>query len=511
MAKTHLSLPGEATPGESTPGEATPGEAKQTRTGTGTWAHAANADEVPVNGYLEGPFAPVKQEMTIHDLQVTGTIPKDLNGRFLRVGSNANPFDPENPRTYNWFIGSGMIYGVRLRDGKALWYRNRFVRDDKIARSLGLPRLPGPEVISRKPPWSKHKGPRFVEANVSQTHVFAVDGRTYSFAEGGVLPIEVSYELESVARCDFGGTLDGSWTAHPHRDPHTGALHGVAYFWQWDYASYQVLGTDGTISRCAHVPLSGHPVIHDCAITPAWAIFLDGPVQFNEAAHAAGYEFPFVWDQDYPVRFGMVRRDGSDEIRYVDAPGACVFHILNAFDRPDGKVVLDACNAPRLFLNDLSGPTDSKSHLARFVLDPAAGTSTREVLSDRPQEMPRMDERLTGYQHRYAYLNSRLGNSGILKHDLVKGTSEFFDHGPGRVGIETLFVPMSPGSAEDDGWLITSVIDLPTDTSEVLIYHAQDLLGGPVARIGVPHRPNAGFHGNWIPDSEIEQATGELS
>ena len=139
MAKTHLSLPGEATGGRDTA--------------------AVERDDAPVNGYLEGPFAPVRQEMTIYDLQVTGTIPPELNGRFLRVGSNANPFDPENPRTYNWFIGSGMIAGVRLRQGKALWYRNRFVRDDKISKSLGLPRLPGPEVISRKAPWSEQKGP----------------------------------------------------------------------------------------------------------------------------------------------------------------------------------------------------------------------------------------------------------------------------------------------------------------------------------------------------------------
>ena len=121
-----------------------------------------------------------------------------------------------------------------------------------------------------------------------------------------------------------------------------------------------------------------------------------------------------------------------------------------------------------------------------------------------------MDERLTGQEHRFAYMNSRLGNSGILKHDLPNDSSQFFDHGPGRVGIETLFVPMSPGSAEDDGWLITSVIDLPSDTSEVLIFHAQDLLGGPVATIHIPHRHNAGFHGNWIPDAEIEAFTGQL-
>jgi 8'-apo-carotenoid 13,14-cleaving dioxygenase len=120
-----------------------------------------------------------------------------------------------------------------------------------------------------------------------------------------------------------------------------------------------------------------------------------------------------------------------------------------------------------------------------------------------------MDERISGKQERYGYFSSRLGNSGILKQDLTAGTQEFYDHGSGRVGIETLFVPMSATSAEDDGWLITSVIDMPTNTSEVLIFHAQDLLGGPVATIHIPHRHNTGFHGNWIADSELEQVNGQ--
>jgi carotenoid cleavage dioxygenase len=76
------------------------------------------------------------------------------------------------------------------------------------------------------------------------------------------------------------------------------------------------------------------------------------------------------------------------------------------------------------------------------------------------------------------------------------------------IGIETLFVPMGPDSAEDDGWLITSVIDMPTDTSEVLIFHAQDLAGGPVAKTHIPDRHNTGFHGNWIPGAELQQANG---
>ena len=470
---------------------------------------ADSTGDEPVNAYLEGPFASVAQEVTIRDLRVTGTVPAELNGRFLRVGSNPNPVDPEDPRTYNWFTGSGMVYGVRLREGRAEWYRNRFVRDDQVSASRHLPRVPGPQQLARREPYRRRRGPRFVDTNVANTHVFAVAGRSYVFSEAGVLPMEISYELETVARCDFDGTLNGSWTAHAHRDPLTGDLHGMAYYWQWDHASYQVVGTDGKVSKRIDVPVTGRPAIHDMAITPRYAVFLDGPLNFSDKVHAEGYNWPFVWDLEYPVRWALVPRDGdASGVRWCDSDQTCVFHILNAFDLPDGRVAVDACSYPKVFVNDLSGPTDSKARLDRFILDPATGTTKVERLDDRPQEMPRMDERLTGQQHRYGYFSSRLGTSTILKQDLQAHRSEAYDHGPGRFGIETVFVPRTPDSAEDDGWLMTSVIDMTTDSSEVLIFHAQDLASGPVARVHIPHRSNTGFHGNWIPDSELDQANG---
>jgi 8'-apo-carotenoid 13,14-cleaving dioxygenase len=331
-----------------------------------------------------------------------------------------------------------MVFGVRLRDGKAEWYRNRFVRDDRISATLHLPRVPGPDQLSRAEPYRERKGPRYVEANVTNTHVFAVNGRTYAFAEAGVLPMELSYELETVARTDFGGTLNGAWTGHPHRDPVTGELHGIAYFWQWDHATYQVLGTDGTITKRIDVPLTGPSTIHDMAFTEKYAVFLDGPVIFNEAAHVAGYEFPYMWDQDYPVRWAVVDRTGTEaDVRFCASGQSAVFHILNAFDLPDSRIAVDGVSYPKLFVDDLTGPTDSKGRLDRFILDPATGTTMIERLDDRPQEMPRMDERICGRRHRYGYFSSRLGNSGILKQDLHAGKQEFCDHGPGRVGIET--------------------------------------------------------------------------
>ena len=40
------------------------------------------------NRYLSGNFAPVEEELTVFDLPVTGTIPRELSGRLLRIGPN---------------------------------------------------------------------------------------------------------------------------------------------------------------------------------------------------------------------------------------------------------------------------------------------------------------------------------------------------------------------------------------------------------------------------------------
>src|ERR1700754_3949872 len=89
------------------------------------------------NRYLEAVFAPINEEFTLTDLEVTGTIPTYLDGRYLRNGSN--PIEEVDPELYHWFTGDGMVHGIRIRDGKAEWYRNRWVRSRQTARALGEP------------------------------------------------------------------------------------------------------------------------------------------------------------------------------------------------------------------------------------------------------------------------------------------------------------------------------------------------------------------------------------
>ena len=92
------------------------------------------------NPYLAGNFAPIEDESTAFDLPVTGEIPPELNGRLLRIGPN--PIDP-NPEVHHWFLGSGMVHGLRLREGRAEWYRSRYVRDDRVvaAKNASYPQF----------------------------------------------------------------------------------------------------------------------------------------------------------------------------------------------------------------------------------------------------------------------------------------------------------------------------------------------------------------------------------
>jgi len=141
------------------------------------------------NPYLNGNYAPVCEEITATDLDVTGSIPGNLDGRYLRIGPN--PLGDPDPRRYHLFLGAGMAHGLRLRDGKAQWYRNRWVRSAEVARTLGE-RWPG----------GPHDGGFDFAAN---TNVIGHARRTFAIAEAGVRPHELTDELEPLGRPTFAG------------------------------------------------------------------------------------------------------------------------------------------------------------------------------------------------------------------------------------------------------------------------------------------------------------------
>ncbi|MFG1611589.1 carotenoid oxygenase family protein [Nonomuraea wenchangensis] len=444
-------------------------------------------------------FTPVTEEITAFDLEVTGRIPAVFNGRFLRNGPN--PLSLDDPHASHLFLGEGMVHGVRLRDGRAEWYRNRWVRNAEVARRLGEPVRPGPV----------HGGMDFA----ANTHVIGLAGRTFATVEAGALPYELSYELETIGSCDFGGGLPGGFAAHTHADPVTGELHAVAYFFGWDHHQHLVLGPDGTVRQVRDIPIADAPMLHDFALTERYVVLYDLPVTFSMEHAQKGAPLPYAWNEAHGARLGLLPRAGG-ETRWFDVEPCWVFHTVNAYDDGD-EVVVDVIRYPKRFVDarlDAGGaPT-----LDRWRIDTVSGKVSQTRLDDRSQEFPRIDERRTGLPHRYGYtaaarelndivsphdteledLPDEAFDNTLIKHDLVRGTQEARQFGRGAYVGEPVFVP--EGEAEDDGYVMTLVNNPDRGAADLVIVSARDFTGEPVATVHLPARVPLGFHGSWIAD-----------
>jgi carotenoid cleavage dioxygenase len=446
------------------------------------------------NRYLSGNYAPVRDELTTTDLPVQGAIPPELRGRLLRNGPN--PINVEDPATYHWFTGDGMVHGIELRDGKAVSYRNRWVRTDQAATALGEP------TIGNQP-----AEVNFLQS-VANTHVVEHAGRILALVESS-LPTQLTPELETIGRFDFGGALRSPMTAHPKVDPVTGEMVFFGYdIFGPPYVRYHVVDRNGQLVKTEDITFGGPVMVHDFSITEQHVVWMDLPVVFDMEMAMAG-RFPFAWKPDYGARLGVMPRAGGDaDVRWFDIEPCYVFHPLNAYDDAD-KVVVDVSRHPDMFKAEQNGPAASSAPtLDRWTIDLNAGKVIEERLDDRGQEFPRVDDRVVGRRHRYGYatgagVDNGIQFDGLLKHDLVAGTTEVHAFGSGgRAAGEGVFVPASDTAGEDEGWVLSVVYDAGRDRSDLVILDATDFTGSPVATVELPQRVPFGFHGSWVPDRD---------
>ncbi|HTU67482.1 MAG TPA: carotenoid oxygenase family protein [Steroidobacteraceae bacterium] len=438
------------------------------------------------NPYLSGVHAPMRDERTLRDLPVTGAIPPGLNGRYLRMGPNPMRADPAK---YHWFSGDGMVHGLGVRDGQALWYRNRWVRSERVSKALGESRV---------------SGPRHVFDTVN-TNVLRFAGQTLGLVEAGSTPVEFGDGLETLSYTDFGGTLHGGFAAHPHVDPATGEMLAVCYdVSRWRSVRYVVVAPDGKVRREVSVPVRHGPMIHDSAFTRRFAIVLDLPVTFSLRAAVSRYPFPFRWRPAHAARVGLLPREGeAADVIWCPLDPCFVFHAVNAYDDEDGRVVLDVIVHDQMFSRIRGGPDSLSCAFERWTLDPRTRAVERITLDATAQEFPRIDERLSGRPHRYAYtmgMASWFLGTCLYKHDLHTGDRRCHDFGLGRHPCEFVFVPAHAQAGEDEGWLVGFVIDIRAQTTDWVVLDARDFEGAPRASVHLPHVVPTGFHGNWLQD-----------
>ncbi|WP_085914522.1 MULTISPECIES: carotenoid oxygenase family protein [Pseudonocardia] len=446
---------------------------------------------------LQGHFAPVPDEITAHDLPVIGALPPELTGRYLRNGPNPLP----GQHSGHWFAGHGMLHGIRLRDGRAEWYRNRWVRTGLLAGRPHFTLDGAPDLAA-------------VPAN---THVVPHAGRILALVEAG-LPHEVTPELETVGALDFGGRLRTAMTAHPKIDPVTGDLHSFGYGFVPPYLTYHRVSAAGELVTTTEVAVPAPTMMHDFAITDRHAVFLELPMMFRMEDASAG-AMPYRWDDDHGARLGVMALDRPGEVRWFEIAPCFVFHVGNAHTDDRGRIVVDGARyAPADVAvmwssldGDPAGPAASaaasgKATLHRWTLDPATGAVSENALSEVGLEFPTVDDAVVGRSNRYTYAVADAGPSAapyaaVLRHDRLRDEMAAHELGSDVVAGEAVFVPSAAADrAEDDGWLLSITTTRDGRASELLVLDARDPATDPVARVTLPRGVPTGFHGSWLPD-----------
>jgi carotenoid cleavage dioxygenase len=380
---------------------------------------------------------------------------------------------------------------VCLEDGRAKWYRNRWVRT--------RPLVEGDEAA----PFVRADGTPDHTSAKANTHVIRHAGRILALVESS-FPTELTPELETVGLHDFGGRLKTAMTAHPKLCPVTGELHFFGYGFAPPFLTYHRADARGELVQSEEIAVRGPTMIHDFAISERHVIFMDLPVVFDVERAMQG-TLPYAWSESYGARLGVMPRGGTGaDVRWFEIEPCYVFHPMNAFDDGDA-VVLDVARYPDMWRKDASD--FSAANLHRFHIDLVSGRVREQRLDDRSVEFPRVDPRREGRRYRYGYaVRTSDGGDGprfgsLVQYDHQTGAARSHDFGPGCTPGEGVFAPASAGAGEDEGWVLTLVFDEARGTSRLEVLDATAFDKPPVASVALPQRVPFGFHGSWLPET----------
>ena len=426
--------------------------------------------------WSRGNYRPVEDEIEAFDLEVIGNLPTELNGYFLRNGSN-----PRSGSSEHWFVGDGMLHGIHLEKGRALSYRNRWVQTAALQGNGGM------------------------TANRANTSLLHHHGRSLALYEVSIPHEFNAADLTTVGEYDFGGSLTGPVTAHPKVDPITGELFIIGYSPMGDYLTYSVLSQDGTLLKSQPIDIPNPVMMHDFQITENYAVFMDLPIVFDLAQLDSG--FPFSWKPELGARLGIMPRYGdASEVEWFDIDPCFVFHTFNAFETTAGHVILEGCRLESLNVQEFTSAESAPTPWG-WTIDLANKRTQEGPILDLGMDFPKIDARRQGRRNRISYGLHLVGSTpdypahatGIVKHDRDSGKTEIWHQGEAIQPDEALFVPAPNAQAEDEGWLLSVVYNRATEKSEVIVVDAMRVDAGPIARVLLPRRVPFGFHGMWVP------------
>lgn len=445
-------------------------------------------------------------------LRVAGKLPSWLEGTLLRTGPSK--FEVGD-RTYNhWFDGLAMLHRFAFAKG-AVTYMSRFLEGNAFRAVERTGEIsyaefatdPCRTLFGRVASWFD---PRFTDNCC--VNVMDYGGKTVAFTET-TLPMRFNPDtLTTLGVFAYDKALSGQVsTAHAHYD----AIRKRHYNYVVSFglhSVYRLIAVDdsGAQQLVAEIPVDRPSYMHSFGMTERHLVLVEFPIVVSALELKFSGE-PFIqnyrWLPERGLKFHVVEKDSGKVITATHAEPCFAFHHVNAYE--DGNSLAidmiaydDASIIDQLYLARLraGAPITATGALTRFHVPLNGGAVTSEMLAPASIELPRINyETHAGKPYRYVW-GTGIETEGdfldsIVKIDLGSRTmSRWYEQGlyPG----EPVFVPAPGAKAEDDGVLLSIVLDIAKDRSSLLVLDAAHLT--ELARAEAPHPIPFHFHGNYF-------------
>lgn len=446
-------------------------------------------------------------------LRVAGKLPSWLEGTLLRTGPSK--FEVGD-RTYNhWFDGLAMLHRFAFAKG-AVTYMSRFLESNAFRAAKSTDKIsyaefatdPCRTLFGRVASWFD---PRFTDNCC--VNVMDYGGRVVAFTET-TLPMRFNPDtLATLGVFAYDKALSGQVsTAHAHYDA-TRKRHYNYVVSFGLHSSYRLITvTDsGAQEVVAEIPVDRPSYMHSFGMTERHLVLVEFPIVVS-ALELKFSGKPFIqnyrWQPERGLRFHVVEKDSGKVATATHTDPCFAFHHVNAYEDGNGLAVDliaydDASIIDQLYLARLraGAPLTATGTLTRFYVPLDGGAVTSEILAPAAIELPRINyESHAGKPYRYVW-GTGIETEGdfldsIVKIDLDARTlSRWFENGlyPG----EPVFVPAPGAKTEDEGVLLSIVLDIEKDRSSLLVLDAAHLT--ELARAEAPHPIPFHFHGNYFP------------
>ena len=461
-------------------------------------------------------FDSLNDEIDLARLPVQGQLPTWLSGSLVRTGPARFEVGEQNYR--HWFDGLAMLHLFSFRDGDVA-YRNRFLHSKAYEAAKKEGKITYSEFATDPCRSIFKRVTSIFDPHITDNGNVNVSRIAGHFVSKTETPLPIEFDRETM---DTVGVFDYDadaakvhhTTAHPHYDPATReAFNYYAHYSRVSaYNVYRVVGDNARRQVFGKMAVREPGYIHSFGLTEKYFVLVEFPYVVNPLELIfSGRPFieNFKWKPDRPSRFYVFRRSDGGLQAEVEADPFFAFHHVNAFEDGDQLQVDivaydDASVVKSLYLDVLRTGNRSDfayGQLRRYTVPLSGGAATHSVISDQFVELPRINYRLNGKDYGIAYFAG--GDSArpqdfidrLLKVDVRSGASHSWSE-DGCYPGEAVFVASPGATAEDDGVLLSVVLDARQNTSFLLVLDAGSFT--EIARASVPHHIPFGFHGQYF-------------